>query len=99
MRWASAEKLVDVLRAAANSADKNALAGDLAVMRGERWSCRVESYDGFVAVRFFSPGPGHPDRVPLTADAARRLADRVEFKKQQAAYRMRFVFTSDHPYS
>lgn len=58
----------------------------------EIWGATVESYDGFVALRFSPPGVGGIDRVRLTADMARKLADLVEFKAQQARFKMRFVF-------
>lgn len=62
------------------------------VYRGEVWDVRVESYDGYVALRFIPPSPGFPDRVPLPPAAARKLCEIVTFKRQQAAYKMRFVF-------
>jgi hypothetical protein len=60
--------------------------------RGEVWGCKVESYDGFVALRFDPPTVGNPSAVPLTPAAARWLADSIRFKEQQAEYKMRFVF-------
>ena len=60
--------------------------------RGERWECKVQSYDGFVALRLFPPHVGAPSRVRLPPAAARALADRVEFKAQQAAYKVTFRF-------
>ena len=81
---ADAEKLVEALRVASRQAEL----GHPSLYRAEPWQCMVESYDGLVALRFSRPAK----RVPLPALVARRLADHIEFKKQQAAYRMRFVF-------
>ena len=66
--------------------------GDPALVRGEPWEAKVESYDGAVAVRFYPPTVGAPERVRMPAAVARAMAARVRFKAQQAAYRMRFVF-------
>ena len=88
MTCGAAEKFAESLEAGANGAE-------LAVpslVKGERWAVGVQSYDGQVACRFVGPGPGYPQRVPLTAALARMLAGRVRFKAQQAAYKMRFEF-------
>jgi hypothetical protein len=83
-----AERLARGLRAGADRARR----APPELARGERWDARVESYDGFVALRFLPPAVGAPGRVPLTPAAAEKLADLVDFKRQQAAYKMRFVF-------
>lgn len=83
----AAEELVDQLRRRADLA-----AREPKRLHTEAWGCRVESYDGFVALRFTPPCVGAIDRVPLSPDAARQLADLVEFKSQQARYKMRFAF-------
>lgn len=61
--------------------------------KGEIWNCKVQSYDGFVAIRFrelllLKP----PTRVHLPVRAALQLADTIEFSAQQATYKMRFEF-------
>ena len=83
-----AEKLADALRRGANTAEN----AKPTLVRGERWEACVESCDGVVGVRFLSPEPGYPQRIPLPPQVARALANRIRFKAQQAAYRMRFVF-------
>lgn len=89
MTCGEAEKLVHALRAGANSIDEWLLTNP-PTMLTESWELKVLSYDGAVWIRFYPPRVGATTRVPLTADAARKLADRVEFAAQQAAYKMRF---------
>ena len=88
-----AEKFVEALEQFADTADR----GRPTLVRGERWEVGVQSYDGYVAVRFLPPSPGYVDRVPLPPAVARALAERVRFKSQQAAYRMRFEFGNSPP--
>lgn len=83
-----AEDLEQALRRLANVAELAAPE----LVRGEMWDVKVESYDGCVAVRFVPPFAGNATRVPIPFDVARKLADLVRFKREQAAYRMRFVF-------
>lgn len=64
------------------------------LVRGEQWGAKVESYDGRVAVRFFPPGVGNVDRVPLPPRAARQLAETVRDKASWAEYKMRLVVES-----
>jgi len=59
--------------------------------RGEAWGALVESYDGKVVLRWYSPFGKGVTRIPLTVAAAIQLADMIKFKAQQAAYKMRFV--------
>ena len=90
MTCGEAEKFAFTLELGANSADL----APSEVVKGERWEIEVQSYDGRVACRFHAPGPGYPRCVPLPPAMARRLAARVRFKAQQAAYKMRFEFTT-----
>jgi hypothetical protein len=80
-------RLAEAIEAAAKVAET-----ELAVSTGSPWGCKVESYDGFVALRFDPPTVGNPETVPLPPDVARKLADLIRFKEQQAEYKMRFVF-------
>lgn len=64
------------------------------LIRGEHWSIRVESFDGMVAIRFNPPYVGNPEKVLIPYQVARELAKLVKLKRQQAEYRMRFVFTN-----
>lgn len=84
----NAEKLCYNLRNAAALAELSLPQPPL----GQTWGVLVESFDGYVAIRLTPPFVGAPDRMPMTPDAARKLADLIDFKKQQAAYRMRFTF-------
>lgn len=56
------------------------------------WGVKVESYDGYVAVRFRPPDPGPIRTVPMPPDMAIHMAGLLRFKAQQAAYKMRFEF-------
>ena len=85
-----AERLVHQLRGRATLAEKAPQ-----TLCTEIWGLAVESYDGFVALRFAPPFVGRYDRVRLTADTARKLADLVEFKTQQARFKVRFVFADN----
>lgn len=58
---------------------------------GEWWGVRVESFDGFVALRFDPPEVGAPGRVPLSVAAARKLAGLVRDKAAWARHKMRLV--------
>lgn len=89
MTCGEAEKFAAHLEAGANTAER----ATPEVVKGDHWEIEVQSYDGQVACRFHAPGPGYPERVPLPASIARKLAARVCFKAQQAAYKMRFEFT------
>jgi hypothetical protein len=82
----AAEELVWQLRGRAAKAEK-----EPPTLCTEIWGVQVESYDGFVALRFAPPFVGRYDKVRLTADTARRLADLVEFKAQQARWKCRIV--------
>lgn len=86
----AAERLVEALRKAAGLLDGLIPPKVL----GEAWGCQVESYDGYVAFKFDPPTVGAPKRVPLPALMALKLADLIEFKMQQAKYKMRFAFTN-----
>jgi hypothetical protein len=66
------------------------------IIKGETWDLKVESYDGLVAIRIIPPFGVRTDRVPLPSAAARKLADMVQFKCQQAAYKMRFVIDGQY---
>jgi hypothetical protein len=68
-----------------------ALAEAPALALGESWGVQVESYDGLVAVRFDPPHVGAPERVPMTPQAARKVAEMVRFKASQAEHKMRLV--------
>ena len=83
-----AEKLEHELQRCAKIAEK-ALPE---LIKGEVWDVRAESYDGFVALRFIPPLTGNAARVPVPFAVARQLADLVRFKRQQAAWKMRFAF-------
>jgi len=88
---AAAEEFAQALRRFAATAELETPE----LIRGETWEIGVQSYDGYVAVRFHPPTPGNPRRVPLPPAVARALADRTMFKAQQAAYRMRLQFTNN----
>ena len=61
--------------------------------KGEGWGARVESYDGYVALRFrFPPVTLRRTVIPLSVSAARSLAEQITFKAQQAEHRARLVF-------
>ena len=60
------------------------------VIRGEQWACQVESFDRKVFVRFYPPSGSTCTRVIMPPAAARKLADEVRFKRQQASYGIRF---------
>lgn len=83
-----AENLKHALRSAAVLAERSV---DKELYRGEVWNIRVESYDGKVAIRVDPPTIGSVDRVLLPVEVAVRLADLIQFKTQQAAYKMRFT--------
>lgn len=61
------------------------------VIKGELWACRVESFDGLVAIRIEGPELGSSYKVPLPCSVARKLADIIKFKAQQAEHKMRIV--------
>lgn len=61
------------------------------LIRGEVWSCKVESFDGLVALRFSNPDIGAPARVPLPPAAARQLAEAIRTKAEQAKHKFRLV--------
>lgn len=65
------------------------------IVKGDAWLVNVESYDGYVAIRFHPPTPGYPARVPIPFAAARQLASRISFKSRQAAHKMRLVFRAE----
>lgn len=58
---------------------------------GEVWAIRTDSYDGCVALRFTPPGLGSPDRVPLPAGVARRLAETLRRLAVWAGYKTRLT--------
>jgi hypothetical protein len=87
-----AEKMTHALRKMANQAEASARMGLHALYRGESWECRIDSYDGVVAIRFFPPQQSTTARVPMSVTAARAIADRIEFVRQQAEYKMKFNF-------
>lgn len=89
--WKEGEKLMETLRNMADFADEWAKTGKPTIVT-QVWACKVQSYDGLVAVRFHAPMVGVPSRIPLPAGSARKLADAIEFSLQQAAYKMRFEF-------
>lgn len=91
MACGEAEKMVHALRSGANTIDAWLLSNRPSLFT-ECWNAKVQSFDGSVWIRFTPPNVGATTRVPLTAHAARKLADRVEFAAQQAAYKMRFEF-------
>lgn len=95
--WRDIDRLVETLRARADDADDYLQANPPTIATGI-WDAAIESYDGFVAMRFSPPFVGASSLVPLTPPAARKLADHVEFKGQQAAYKMRFVIDGDACY-
>jgi hypothetical protein len=84
---AQAERFAGALRLAASEAEL----APPSLAKGERWACKAESFDGLVAVRFFPPSVGAPERVPLTPEAARALADAVDWKRQQAEHKLRIT--------
>lgn len=88
MSCGAAEEFENALRQKASEAER----APPELVKGEVWGARVESYDGYVCVRFTPPLGGNPTKVPLPPAAARRMADLVQFKRQQAAYKMRFEF-------
>ena len=63
------------------------------IIRNEAWECKVESYDGKVALRFCYPGIGLSSEVPLTVEAARKLARVIENKAMQAKDNMRLILS------
>lgn len=83
----AALRLAETLDARADDAAQ----GPASVFHGEQWGCRVESYDGTVALRFSPPSVGNPERVPLPAAAARQLAGVIRDKESWARHRMRLV--------
>lgn len=48
------------------------------------WGVKVESWDGLVNLRLDPPEVGDPDRVPLPAQIARRLAELIREKSSMA---------------
>ena len=88
--WKIGETLVATLRDRASDAEAWRSANRTTICT-KMWGLRVESYDGQVFMRFRPPESGLT-RVPLTPEAARTLADKIEFRLQQAAYKMRFEF-------
>jgi len=83
-----AEELAVQLRLKAQSARLN----PPRLFRGQPWGAQVQSFDGYVALRFNPPEPGPVKRVPLPAAIAEKLADQLDFTRQQAAFKMRFEF-------
>lgn len=81
-------RLAEALETAADLAERE----PPTLIRGERWGCQVESAYGQVCLRFTPPDLGNPERVPLTAAAARKLADVIRFKEEQAEHRLRLNF-------
>ncbi len=78
----------------ANSLEQYAWCAELAapeLIKGEVWDAKVESYDRKVWLRFWPPVGSTATKVFLPAVVARRMAGMVRFKRQQAAYGMRFV--------
>ncbi len=84
---AAAEELEHALRAAADLAEKELPTP----VRGERWGLHVESFDGMVAMRFDPPLGVTKVWVPMPFKVARRVADMVKFKREQAEHKMRLV--------
>ncbi len=82
-------ELANTLEAWARIAEKQ----PLAPFRGEPWGCKVESYDGKVAIRF-RPPLGNPTRVPLPAGMARKLAETIRAKESWARHGMRLEIRS-----
>lgn len=83
-----AEELENALLAKAADAGRE----EPSINQGRPWGCKVVSYDGMVGIKFFPPFGARCDRVPLPPKAARALAGRIAFCRQQAAYKMRFEF-------
>lgn len=65
----------------------------LGLFRGEPWSAQVQAYDGQVGLRLIPPGAGAPDDVPMPADVARKLADKVREEASWARFHLRVVWT------
>lgn len=61
----------------------------------QTWRLKVLSFDRLVTIRLWAPDGETPERLPLTVEAARWLADRVRFCIQQAAFGMRFVTANE----
>lgn len=61
------------------------------IIKGEIWECKVESFDGMVAIRFINPNVGTPDKIPIPSSIAKSLADIIRFKAEQAEHKMRIV--------
>lgn len=83
----------DAARATAASLERAADAADMipTLFRGEMWNCDVESYDGYVAMRFDPPEVGSPSRVPMPPVAARRMAELIRDKESWARHKARLV--------
>lgn len=79
-----AEEFAMALRGAANGAENQETS-----LLTEVWGAKVLSFDGFVAIRFFPPIGTTTTRVPMPAGMARKMADAVDFARQQAAYKLR----------
>lgn len=86
----AALKLAEALEAAAGLAELE----PPTLFHGDKWRCQVESAHGHVCVRFHPPGPGLADRVPFTVVAARKLAEVLRFKADQAEAGLRLVLKS-----
>jgi hypothetical protein len=87
MTCPQAEEFAYHLEQAASAADLH----PKSLVAGEQWGANVESYDGKVAIRFYPPHVGAPERVPLPAAAARKLAKVVREKESWARHKMRLV--------
>lgn len=61
------------------------------LVKGEQWDVHVRSYGGFVAIRFYSPDLGAPERVPMPAAVARKLAETLRANARAAGYKIRFT--------
>lgn len=64
--------------------------------RGEPWEIKVQSYDGSVWLRFYPPFGHRAGVVPIPRECVHALADRINFKADQARHRLRVKMTS-HP--
>jgi hypothetical protein len=84
-----AEVFEHALRDCAGRAEKE----PTTLLTGEVWEVQVVSYDRRVAMRVRPPlscPAGRAAVMPMPVAAARALADRVQFVRQQAAYGVRF---------
>lgn len=89
--WRTAEPLVIALRDDAARVEDYLKTHQPSIATSE-WDVKIQSYDGGIWFQVKSSIPGAPDRIPMPPEMARKMADRIEFVCQQAAYRMRFEF-------